>query len=319
MTEASTSPTFVADRGSVAGAYDSSVVAEVEEHRRRIDDALASICKTELTTLDATAPRVAEAIRYSLVGGGKRFRGTLFLAAYRAAGGYVDATSLAAAIEIVHAYSLVHDDLPCMDDDDVRRGRPTVHRRFDTQTATIAGLAMVPLAARTAAHAAKRLPQADARRVVAELMSAAGAGGMIGGQMLDLEGEGKPLSLTELEQIHRGKTGALVSAAARIGGLAAGAPESIVQALGRYGSALGLAFQIADDVLDVTSSTEALGKTAGRDIELRKSTYPALLGVEGATRRAEALVSAGCTALSDSGLLTPLLENIARFVVRRSS
>src|SRR5690242_7587613 len=208
MTEASTSPTFVADRGSVAGAYDSSVVAEVEEHRRRIDDGLASICKTELTTLDATAPRVAEAIRYSLVGGGKRFRGTLFLAAYRAAGGYVDATSLAAAIEIVHAYSLVHDDLPCMDDDDVRRGRPTVHRRFDTQTATIAGLAMVPLAARAAAHAAKRLPKADARRVVAELMSAAGAGGMIGGQMLDLEGEGKPLSLTELEQIHRGKTGA---------------------------------------------------------------------------------------------------------------
>ena len=309
----------MAERGSVAGAYDSRVVRQVEEYRRRIDDGLATICENSLRTLDESAPRVAEAIRYSLVGGGKRFRGTLFLATYGAAGGEADATPLAAAIEIVHAYSLVHDDLPCMDDDDVRRGRPTVHRRFDTRTATVAGLAMVPLAARTAAKAAKRLPNADARRIVSELMSAAGAGGMIGGQLLDLEGEGKPLSLAELEQIHRGKTGALVSAAARLGGLAAGAPESIVEALGRYGSALGLAFQIADDVLDVTSSTETLGKTAGRDAELRKSTYPALLGVEGATRRAEALVDHGCAALSESGLLTPLLESIARFVVRRSS
>jgi len=316
---ASTSRIFVADRGSIAGAYDAGVVNEVEEERRRIDEALARICETELTTLDESAPRVAEAIRYSLIGPGKRFRGILFLAAYRASGGFVDATPLAAAIEIVHAYSLVHDDLPCMDDDDVRRGRPTVHRQFDTRTATVAGLAMVPLAARTAAGAAKRLRKADARRVVTELLSAAGASGMIGGQLLDLEGEGKPLTLPELEKIHRAKTGALVSAAALIGGVAAGASDSVIQALGRYGSALGLAFQIADDVLDVTSSTETLGKTAGRDVELRKSTYPALLGIEGATRRAEALVDEGCAALSESGLLTPLLESIARFVVRRSS
>jgi farnesyl diphosphate synthase/geranylgeranyl diphosphate synthase type II len=309
----------VADRSSVAGAFDSSVVAEVEAHRRQIDESLARVCETELTAIDASAPRVADAIRYSLLGGGKRFRGILFLAAYRAAGGDDDATMLAAAIEIVHAYSLVHDDLPCMDDDDVRRGRPTVHRKFDTRTATVAGLTMVPLAARTSARAARSLPNADARRVVAEMMSAAGGGGMIGGQLLDLEGEGKPLSLPDLEQIHRAKTGALVSAAALLGGVAAGASDSVIEALSRYGAALGLAFQIADDVLDVTGSTEMLGKTAGRDVELQKSTYPALLGIPGATRRAEALVDDGCAALSEAGLLTPLLESIARFVVRRSS
>jgi farnesyl diphosphate synthase/geranylgeranyl diphosphate synthase type II len=308
----------VADR-AVAGAYDASVVAEVDAHRRRIDESLDAVCQHELTSLAERAPRVADAIRYSLVGGGKRFRGILFLAAYRAAGGDGDATLLAAAIEIVHAYSLVHDDLPCMDDDDVRRGRPTVHRRFDTRTATVAGLTMVPLAARTAARAARSLRGADPQRIVKELMSAAGAGGMIGGQVLDLEGEGKPLSLGDLEQIHRAKTGALVSAAALIGGLAAGATESVVQALARYGAALGLAFQIADDVLDVTGSTEVLGKTAGRDAELRKSTYPTLLGVAGATSRAEALVDDGCAALADAGLLTPILESIARFVVRRTS
>jgi len=311
----------VADRGGsgVAAAFDASVVSEVNAYRRRIDESLERVCRHELTTLDHEVPRIADAIRYSLLGGGKRFRGILFLAAYRTAGGYADATLLAAAIEIVHAYSLVHDDLPCMDDDDVRRGRPTVHRQFDTRTATVAGLTMVPLAARTAARGAQAIPGADTRQVVTALMSAAGAGGMIGGQMLDLEGEGKPLSLLDLEQIHRLKTGALVSAAALLGGVAARAPESVVQALARYGGALGLAFQIADDVLDVTGSTEVLGKTAGRDAELRKSTYPTLLSVAGATRRAEALVEDGCAALSGAGLLTPILESIARFVVRRSS
>ena len=308
----------MADRG-LASNFDASIVAVVEDQRRRIDFALGVICDQELTELDQGAPRVAEAIRYALLGGGKRFRGILLAAAYRAAGGEGDASMLGAAIEIVHAYSLVHDDLPCMDNDDIRRGRPTVHKQFDTRTATAAGLAMVPLAARTAARRASMLPTADPRRIVTELMKAAGAGGMIGGQMLDLEGEGKPLSLPELEQIHRGKTGALVSAAAMLGGLAAGASEAVVEALAHYGAVLGLAFQIADDVLDVTGSTEVLGKTAGKDVELQKSTYPALLGVAGATRRAEALVDDGCAALSEAGLLTPVLESIARFVVRRSS
>ena len=316
MTARSSSPIFVADRGG-ANVFDAGVVGEVEAYRHRIDDALATVCEVGLTPLGQRAPRVAAAIRYSLLGGGKRFRGILLLAAYRAAGGMHDATLLAAAVEIVHAYSLVHDDLPCMDDDDVRRGRPTVHRKFDTRLATVAGLTMVPLATRTAARSAQDLSPSNAGRIVRELMVASGAGGMIGGQMLDLEGEGKKLSLAQLEQIHGAKTGALVSAAALLGGLAAGASHGAVDALARYGSAVGLAFQIIDDVLDVTATSEALGKTAGRDVALGKSTYPALLGVDGAMRRADALIDEGCMALSTVSLLTPLLESIARFVVRR--
>ena len=315
---ASSSPIFVVEDGTV-GTYGASVVAEIDESRRRIDDALASICQSDLSTLDGAAHHIADAIRYSLLGGGKRFRGILFLAAYRAAGGERDAAPLAAAIEIVHAYSLVHDDLPCMDNDDMRRGRPTVHRMYGTRTATVAGLAMVPLAVRTAARAAAALPTADVARVVTELMRASGAGGMIGGQFLDLEGEAKPLTLSELEQIHRAKTGALVSTSALLGGVAAGASDSSIQALETYGAALGLAFQIADDVLDVTGTSEALGKTAGRDAALRKSTYASLLGVEAARERAEALLADGCTALDRVGLLTPVLESIAHFVVRRTS
>ena len=305
--------------GVRADGFGAAVASEIESHRQRIDAALADLCAREISPLAEGAPLLAEAVRYSLLGGGKRFRGILLLVAYRAAGGTMDATRLAAAIEIVHAYSLVHDDLPCMDNDDVRRGRPTVHRKFGTRVATVAGLAMVPLAARAAARAAKTISSANASRIVTALMAAAGAGGMIGGQLLDLEGEGQALTLSDLEQIHRGKTGALVSVAALIGGLAAGAPAPSTDALARYGAALGLAFQIMDDVLDVTQTTEALGKTAGRDAALRKSTYPALLGVAGAIRRAEGLIAEACDALADLGLLTPTLESMAHFVVRRSA
>jgi geranylgeranyl pyrophosphate synthase len=264
---------------------------------------------------------VAEAIRYSLLGGGKRLRGVLLLATYRAAGGQGDASALAAAVEVVHAYSLVHDDLPCMDDDDVRRGRPTVHRVFGVRTATVAGVAMVPLAARAASRAATTLglDGLAAGRIVTELMRASGAGGMIGGQLLDLQGEGRPLSLADLERVHRAKTGALIMAAAVIGGLAARAHQEVLRALSHYGACVGLAFQIADDVLDVTATTDVLGKTAGRDLALRKSTYPSLLGIEGARHRAESLVQEGCAALAEVGALTHALDDLARFAVRRPS
>jgi geranylgeranyl diphosphate synthase, type II len=315
---ASSSRIFVAERGHVA-AFDGNVIVEVEACRRQIDQALAQLCEHDLSPLDVFAPTVADAVRYSLLGGGKRFRGILLLAAYRAAGGNGDATRLAAAIEMVHAYSLVHDDLPCMDDDDLRRGRATVHRKFNARLATIAGVAMVPIAARTAARAAASLASGMERRIVTELMAAAGAGGMIGGQMLDLQGERRTLDLAQLERIHRAKTGALVAAAALVGGLAAGAEALAVEALRSYGEAVGLAFQITDDVLDVTATSEALGKTAGRDLALQKSTYPALLGVDGATERAERLIAEGCAALSREKLLTPMLESIAQFVVRRSA
>lgn len=295
------------------------IVADVDRDRESIDGALARVCDAELTSLEGAARDVAAAIRYSLVGGGKRFRGILLLAAYRAAGGRDDAATLAAAIEIVHAYSLVHDDLPCMDDDDVRRGRPTVHKAYGVRTATVAGLTMVPLAVRVAARAASELRVREPARLLSELLHAAGAGGMIGGQLLDLEGEGKPLTVAQLEETHRRKTGALVRAAAVLGGMAAEANRDAVDALASFGDALGLAFQIADDVLDVTGTTAVLGKTAGRDAALGKSTYPALLGVDGATRRADTLVRDGCAALERLNLLTPTLERMAHFVVRRTS
>jgi geranylgeranyl pyrophosphate synthase len=283
-----------------------------------INDALRRFADEHLAEIDG---RVGEAIRYSLMGEGKRMRGLLLISAYEAAGGEGDPSDLAAAVEIVHAYSLVHDDLPCMDDDDMRRGRPTVHRVFGVPAATAAGLAMVPLAALCATNAARALAldEPSVGFIVAELMRASGAGGMIGGQLLDLEGEGRPLALSDLERIHRAKTGALITAAATIGGRAARASETRLQALARFGAAIGLAFQIADDVLDVTATTDQLGKTAGRDLALKKSTYPALLGVEGAKSRAATLIDDGCKALDDVGLLTPSLERIARFSVERTS
>jgi geranylgeranyl diphosphate synthase, type II len=286
--------------------------------RAAIDAALEAWC-------DRLAPRIAapvsDAVRYGLTGGGKRLRGMLFLAAYRTAGGRQEPSALAAAIEIVHAYSLIHDDLPCMDDDDVRRGRATVHRVYGVRVATAAGVAMVPLAASAAFLASRSLglSEREAAEVVAELMRASGAGGMIGGQLLDLEGEGRQLDLPQLEQIHRAKTGALIRASVVLGGMAAGAPAEQLDALGQFGDAIGLAFQIADDVLDVTATTDRLGKTAGRDLDLKKGTYPALLGVSGASERANDLVAEVCAALRRAALLSTELDALARFVVERES
>jgi len=296
---ASTPIDFGADRARVARAI----------------DALVARCLA-----DCDGP-VYEAIRYSLQGEGKRLRAVLLLSAYRAAGGPGDASGLAAAIEVVHAYSLVHDDLPCMDDDAMRRGRPTVHVVYGVPAATAAGMAMVPLAARAAYEAAEGLglSAAEAADIVRVLMQASGAAGMIGGQLLDLEGEGRDLSLEELERIHRLKTGALIEAAMRIGGLAARAPAALLEAFSTYGASVGLAFQIADDVLDITATTDQLGKTAGKDVEYRKSTYPALLGVAGAKARAEALVQEACAGLQAQGALTPELDFLARFTVARRS
>lgn len=286
--------------------------------RAAVQQALDTFC---VRWIGDVAPLTAEAIRYSLLGEGKRLRAILLLEAYRACGGRGDARDLAASVEVVHAYSLVHDDLPCMDDDDVRRGRPTVHRVYGVRVATAAGLAMVPMAARCAWHASKAmgLPDDVAGEIVRDLMDASGAGGMIGGQLLDLEAEGVHLTLEALERVHRLKTGALIMASVSLGARAALAPASRRLALAAYGAAIGLAFQIADDVLDITATTDELGKTAGRDIALHKSTYPALLGVEGAIERAVALVEEGCRALAAEGLLTPTLNQVARYIVERRS
>jgi geranylgeranyl pyrophosphate synthase len=288
-----------------------------EARRAEVESAVARVIEREVETL---ADPVRSAVGYSLSNGGKRMRGMLVIAAYHAAGGKSDASGIAAAIEIIHAYSLVHDDLPCMDDDDMRRGRPSTHRKFGVPVAVAAGSAMIPLAASVAHRSAAelQLPAGAGCTIVKVLMEGAGAGGMIGGQQLDLEGEGLALSRNELDAIHRSKTGALIAASVRLGGLAAQCSAARIDAFRHYGESIGLAFQIMDDVLDVTSSTAELGKTAGRDAELGKSTYPALLGVDGAVGRAASLVEEGCSALGRQNLLTAELEGLAGFIVSRS-
>jgi geranylgeranyl diphosphate synthase, type II len=243
------------------------------------------------------------------------------LEAFRAAGGAGNAAALAASVEVVHAYSLVHDDLPCMDDDDIRRGRPTAHRAFGVRRATVAGVAMVPLAAASAYRASRALGLSEiaAAEVVRELMRASGAGGMIGGQLQDLDGEGSEPTLDALERTHRAKTGALIRASVIVGGIAASAPAAKLTALAEFGDAIGLAFQIADDVLDVTATTDRLGKTAGRDAQFAKGTYPRLLGVAGSEQRAAQLVAGGCSALQRQGLLSDGLFALAHFAVERAS
>jgi farnesyl diphosphate synthase/geranylgeranyl diphosphate synthase type II len=265
--------------------------------------------------------RVGDAIVYALDGPGKRLRPALTLAVFRDAGGRGDAAELAAAVEVIHTYSLIHDDLPCMDDDDLRRGRPTVHRAFDVPTATEAGLRMVPLAARFVSRggAALGLPARTVGEIGRTLFAAAGAGGMIGGQVLDLEAAGQPASLEALVRLHRMKTGALLTASVEIGAIAAGLDDGPRHALQAFGAELGLTFQIVDDVLDAVESSERLGKTAGKDRAQGKATYVSLLGLDGARAEARRGLARAMDRLRDARLHSPLLANLARFVVERRS
>jgi geranylgeranyl diphosphate synthase, type II len=294
------------------------VAVPFDADRTIVERCLDEICANHLSTLPIG---IADAIRYGLKSPGKRIRPLLVLYAYNAAGGEGDATMLACAPEVIHAYSLVHDDLPCMDDDDMRRGRPTVHKVYGSRTAIIAGVAMIPMAALVVRDAARALRLSHDVRdaILGTLMESGGFSGMIGGQARDLAGEGLSLSLDERETIHAAKTGALIVGSLRIGALAANASPAALDALARFGRAIGLSFQIMDDVLDVTSTPDALGKTTGRDAALGKSTYPALLGVDGARRRARTLIDDGLNALTEQKMLTHELSQVANFIVTRTS
>ncbi|HEX6132601.1 MAG TPA: farnesyl diphosphate synthase [Longimicrobiales bacterium] len=285
--------------------------------RARIDAALAAIAR-DLTHDDP----VGDAIRYALAAGGKRLRPILCLAAMDAVGarGPREAQVRAAcALELVHTYSLVHDDLPCMDDDDLRRGRPTTHRVHGTRAAMVAGVALIPLACRVLADAAADMgaPADRALEAVRELCGGAGAGGMVGGQILDLEGEGAAVDTAALRRIPAMKTAALFRAALRVGAVLGGASVATVDALGDYGEHLGMAFQITDDVLDVTMDSGALGKTAGKDADANKATFAARLGVSDARRAAAAEVDAALARLAATGADSPVLERLARFAADR--
>ncbi|HET7322411.1 MAG TPA: farnesyl diphosphate synthase [Longimicrobiaceae bacterium] len=293
-----------------------SVAARLAHEQARVDAALAEIAAAAAARL---APALREPVEYALSTTGKRQRPILCVAALEAAGGSAGPAvyRLACALEIVHTYSLVHDDLPCMDDDDLRRGRATVHRVFGSRRAVLAGAALLPLAVQVLEEEGRALglDLAARARLVTELCRAAGAEGMVGGQLMDLEGEEHAVDAAALEAIHRAKTGALLAASLRIGALAAGADDGTLGALTRYGEHLGLAFQIVDDVLDVIGSAEQLGKEAGRDQELRKASYPALFGVEGARALARDRAEEAKAALD--GIESPRLRALADFVVER--
>jgi len=263
---------------------------------------------------------VAAAARHGVTGGGKRLRPILCVAAYEACGGSGGdaAYDLAASLELIHAYSLMHDDLPCMDDAALRRGRPTTHRVHGEDVTMRAGAALIPVAALQARRAALSLgcDPAQAAAIAARLMTAAGAGGMVGGQWLDLEGEGQRLDEERLDTLHRLKTGALLVASLSMGGMAAGAPADRLDALERYGRAIGLAFQVADDILDATQDAGVLGKNPS-DAELDKSTYVSLHGIEEARRRADALVDEAVASLASAAIEAPALRALAGYVVAR--
>jgi geranylgeranyl diphosphate synthase type II len=262
-------------------------------------------------------PTLHKAMRYSLFAGGKRLRPILALAAAEACGGSIDAAlPHACAVECIHTYSLIHDDLPCMDDDDLRRGRPTNHKVFGEGIAVLAGDALLTIAFEILSHA-RPITRYNMTALIRELADAAGSRWLIAGQVLDLEGEGKPTSPTDLKFIHRSKTAALLTASIRLGAMSANAPAGKLQALTDFGQALGLAFQVIDDILDVTQTSEKLGKSAGKDVAAQKATYPAVFGLERSRAEAARLTQAARNAVKPFGKnSTPLLA-LADYLLNR--
>jgi geranylgeranyl diphosphate synthase type II len=312
--------------GSALGGY-------LTQALYRVEKALSGYLPEVSQNPDAACPaRLASAMRYSTLSGGKRLRPILCLMAAEACGGDCEsALPAACALEMVHTYSLIHDDLPAMDDDDLRRGRLTCHRAFDEATAILAGDGLLTLAFDVLAREVK--PGAAALRCIAILAEASGPSGMVAGQMADLKAgrgtknqSGEPYSgigsettetLLALESIHRRKTGALFRAPLRMGAVIAGGSETCIEALDCYGKAVGLAFQIVDDVLDVQGEESKLGKRVGKDFELGKWTYPRFLGVDGSRRRARELAEQAVVAIEPLGPLGDRLRYLALALLER--
>jgi geranylgeranyl diphosphate synthase type II len=260
---------------------------------------------------------IHEAMRYSLFAGGKRMRPALCLAAAEACGGAdSEAMPLACAVECIHTYSLIHDDLPAMDDDDFRRGKPTCHKVYGEGIAVLAGDALLTQAFEIAAQC-NAWPRYSHRDIVLEIARAAGSLQLIAGQVADLEGEGRKLTERDLRYIHERKTSALLCCSVRLGGMSANCPPAQLRALTDFGYNVGLAFQIIDDILDITQSSEQLGKTAGKDVAAQKATYPAIVGLERSRKLAAQLTQKAFSALKVFRGRAQALESLAHFLLER--
>lgn len=293
----------------------STVTTFLEQCRASVDVTL----ENQLTASNPGSARLLEAMKYSVLGGGKRVRPALCMAASMAVGQSGNSAVLpACAIELIHAYSLIHDDLPAMDDDELRRGRPTTHIAFDEATAILAGDALQTLAFEWLAEA----PLLDDRTrlaMVRELARGSGHQGMVGGQAIDLESVGKRPSIEHLESMHRHKTGALIVAAVRIGALTAPDPQpEQLDALTEYARTLGLAFQVQDDLLDIEGDTTVIGKPQGSDLARGKPTYPSLMGVDQARHYLDELLETALSSLQNFGDEADTLRGIADYVVART-
>jgi len=290
----------------------------LEQKRQDVDRFLDSVMPPE----SAPPANLHKAMRYSLFAGGKRVRPILAIAAYEAIGGSSPTIlPLASSLELIHTYSLIHDDLPAMDNDDYRRGKLTNHKVFGEAMAILAGDALLTMAFDIVSRPelADGLDPRAQVRVIQELAAGAGNVGMVGGQVADIEAEGKDIDLATLEGVHRWKTGKLIRASVRIGGIAGGAPAGQVDRLTAYAEDIGLAFQIADDVLNVTGTREELGKDANTDASRGKKTYPAFFGVDGARKLADERVASAIAHLKDFGPKAEPLRELARYITARKN
>lgn len=291
-----------------------NLIEYLKERKRLIDEALDRFLPPA-----TEPPAIAhEAMRYSTIDGGKRVRPILALAASEAVGGTVEsALPAACAIECIHAFSLIHDDLPCMDDDDYRRGRPTSHKMFGEAMALLAGDALFSYAFELIPQTPPNVPRDTVLEVIGLVAAAAGTEGMVGGQVMDMLAQGRRPELSEIEQIHRRKTGALLETSVVVGGMLGGGTKEQVEALSTYGRNIGLAFQIADDILDIRGDAAKLGKPIGSDQKLDKATYPSAIGIEKSEELASKAVADAVNVLSQFGYAAEPLRLIARFIVER--
>ena len=286
------------------------------EKRKLVDRTLEKLLPPE----NEMPAVIHKAMRHSVFAGGKRLRPILVFASGECLGGSQDTLlHLGAAIEMLHTYSLIHDDLPSLDNDDLRRGVPTCHKVFGEAMAILAGDALMTRCYETLTEL-PGVTDAVRVRIIGELARATGTvRGMIGGQVADLESEGKPVDAAALEYIHHSKTGALLSACVRTGALAAGSSDAQLETMTNFGNKLGLVFQIVDDILDVTASSETLGKTAGKDEKAQKATYPALYGIEVSRQKARELVDGALSDIGGFGVEADTLRELARFFISRTT